>query len=118
MEEVEELRSVTDAELDWFLFPSSPLAPAYARICEAINKREVERQKDLKDACRSFENYLVEMIVEEGKVGDLMDVEEFLYCWKNLTSPVFTDLVCRFYGELCKDLFSGDEGEGDVNDPN
>lgn len=63
------------------------------------------------DACRRFENYLVEMILEEGKTGDLVDVEELLHCWKNLKSPVFIDLVCRFYGELCKDLFSSDNSE-------
>ncbi|XP_068337369.1 transcription repressor OFP17-like [Pyrus communis] len=66
---------------------------------------------ELQDACRSFENYLVEMIIEEGKVGDLMDVEELLYCWKNLKCPVFIDLVGRFYGELCKDLFSPSSDE-------
>ncbi|XP_057953288.1 EPIDERMAL PATTERNING FACTOR-like protein 3 isoform X2 [Malania oleifera] len=32
------------------------------------------------------------MIVEEGKVRDLADVEELLYCWKNLKCPVFIDL--------------------------
>jgi hypothetical protein len=26
------------------------------------------------------------MMVEEGQVRDLMDVEELLYCWKNLKS--------------------------------
>jgi hypothetical protein len=52
--------------------------------------------KDLEDACKSFENYLVDMIVEEEKVRDLTDVEEFLYCWKNLKSPVFMDLVQVF----------------------
>ncbi|WOK93694.1 ovate protein family [Canna indica] len=63
----------------------------------------------VEEACRSFENYLVEMIVEEGKVRDLMDVEELLYCWGNLRSPVFVELVSRFYGELCNDLFSADK---------
>ncbi|CAN1786390.1 Transcription repressor OFP17 [Linum perenne] len=48
-------------------------------------------------SCRSFGNYLLEMIVEEGKMNDLTDVEEILFCWKNLKSPVFVDLVCRFY---------------------
>lgn len=61
--------------------------------------------KEVEEACRRFEKYLVEMIVEEGKTIDLMDVEELLRCWKNLKSPVFIDLVSRFYGELCKDLF-------------
>ncbi|KAA0033492.1 transcription repressor OFP17 [Cucumis melo var. makuwa] len=65
-----------------------------------------EEKEEVEDACKSFENYLVEMIIEEGKVRDLMDVEELLYCWRNLKCPVFVDLVSRFYGELCKDLFS------------
>lgn len=92
------------------IFPS-PLTPA----CVRINKREGSKSEasseEVEDACRSFENYLAEMIVEEGKTKDLMDVEELLYCWKNLKCPVFIDLVCRFYGELCKDLFSSDNEE-------
>uniref|UniRef100_J3M612 OVATE domain-containing protein n=2 Tax=Oryza brachyantha TaxID=4533 RepID=J3M612_ORYBR len=63
-------------------------------------------------ACRSFESRLMEMLLEEGKVRDLQDVEELLRCWERLKSPVFVDLVCRFYGELCKDLFSPEEDAG------
>ncbi|EMS57510.1 hypothetical protein TRIUR3_06436 [Triticum urartu] len=48
----------------------------------------------------------MEMLVEEAKVGDLMDVEELLGCWEKLRSPVFVRLVGRFYGDLCMDLFS------------
>lgn len=61
---------------------------------------------EVEEACRSFENYLVEMITEEGRMKDLMDVEQLLYCWNNLRCPVFIGLVSTFYGELCKDLFS------------
>lgn len=91
------------------LFPS-PITPAYAKPSRRASKREEASGVDagVEDACRSFENYLAEMIVEEGKVGDLTDVEELLYCWKSLKCPVFINLVCRFYGELCKDLFSAD----------
>lgn len=88
-------------------FPNSPKKRT-PRVGDGGQKEDVE------DACRSFENYLVEMIVEEGKVRDLMDVEELLYCWKNLNCPVFIDLVSRFYGELCKDLFM-DVDEDDIN---
>ncbi|CAD5194490.1 unnamed protein product [Musa acuminata subsp. malaccensis] len=63
--------------------------------------------KGVEAACRSFEKYLVEMMVEDGTVRELTDVEELLRSWNSLTSPVFVDLVCRFYGELCSDLFSG-----------
>ncbi|XP_051132345.1 transcription repressor OFP17 [Andrographis paniculata] len=77
----------------------SPLTPAYIKLSRP------ERSDQVEDACRSFENYLVEMIVEEGKMKDLVDVEELLRCWKDLKSPLFLDLVCRFYRELCKDLF-------------
>lgn len=95
------------------LFPS-PLTPAYV-TARGEEKREEACKQDVEDACRSFENYLVEMIVEEGKTKDLMDVEELLYCWKNLKCPVFIGLVSRFYGELCKDLFSPDSEEGDFH---
>ncbi|KAL2488530.1 Transcription repressor OFP17 [Forsythia ovata] len=99
MNRVMEIKNFSDARNHTAFYPS-PLNPANVRTCEANKKEDVE------DVCRSFENYLIEMIVEEGKMGDLTDVEELLYCWKNLTCPIFIDLVCRFYGELCKDLFS------------
>ncbi|MCD7460488.1 Transcription repressor ofp17 [Datura stramonium] len=104
-DQVMELKSFSDAGHIKEPVPS-PITPAYARLSGANKKEVVIFQDDVEDACRSFENYLVEMIVEEGKMRDLMDVEELLYCWKNLKCPVFIDLVCRFYGELCKDLFS------------
>ncbi|CAK7323522.1 unnamed protein product [Dovyalis caffra] len=107
MDRVAELRSVSEGEREKMLFPS-PITPAYIKASLAM-KRQTFGDEDVEDACRSFENYLVEMIVDEGKVRDLADVEELLYCWKNLKCPVFIDLVCRFYGELCKDLFSPDD---------
>ncbi|XP_074560785.1 transcription repressor OFP17-like [Curcuma longa] len=67
-------------------------------------------------ACRSFEKYLVEMMVEEGSVSDLADVEEMLSCWSNLRSPEFVELVSRFYRELCKDLFSTASGDAAADD--
>ncbi|XP_039129535.1 uncharacterized protein LOC120265648 [Dioscorea cayenensis subsp. rotundata] len=106
MDEVVELMSMT--ELRDRGPCSSPITPALLRMMKA----EGGRNNEVEEACRSFENYLVEMIVEEGKVRDLMDVEELLSCWNSLKSPVFVDLVSRFYGELCKDLFS-DRGSGD-----
>lgn len=117
----EEHRSVSEnPECDQALFSSpitpvlfpSPITPDYVKACRLSKRDEVE---DVEDACRSFENYLVEMVVEEGKVGDLTDVEELLYCWKNLKCPVFIDLVCRFYGELCKDLFFPEDDEDHTN---
>lgn len=105
MERMRELRSSESVHSDnesreKLLFPSPMMR---GRKVAGSSWEEVE---EVEDACRSFENYLVEMIIEEGKVRDLMDVEELLYCWRNLKCPVFVDLVCRFYGELCKDLFS------------
>ncbi|GAB2249393.1 hypothetical protein Droror1_Dr00012752 [Drosera rotundifolia] len=99
-------------------FPS-PITPAYMRN-DQENEESSNGLDEVEDECRSFENYLVEMIVEEGKLRDLMDVEELLQCWKSLNSPVFMDLVSRFYGELCKDLFSGEyeietEMSGSIN---
>lgn len=104
MDRVTELKSFSDAGNHKAPHPS-PITPVYIRLSGATRK-EVSDQEDVEDACRSFENYLIEMIVEEGKMRDLVDVEELLYCWKNLRCPVFTELVCRFYRELCKDLFS------------
>lgn len=103
MDRVMELKSFT--ERDQAPCPS-PLTPAFIKL---IGSRcsEGEGSDDVEEACRSFENYLVEMIVEEGKVRDLSDVEELLHCWSSLKSPEFVDLVSRFYGELCRDLFSG-----------
>lgn len=111
MDRLRELLSVPSGGCEGKLFPS-PITPAYVRVSRA-GKREASADEDMDDACRSFENYLAQMIVEEGKVKDLMDVEELLRCWKNLKSPVFIDLVCRFYGELCRDLFSTKDDEVD-----
>ncbi|KAL0370841.1 UNVERIFIED_CONTAM: Transcription repressor OFP17 [Sesamum angustifolium] len=95
----------------------SPLTPAYIRMSGAT-RRDVRDEDDVEDACRSFENYLIEMIVEDGRMTDVVDVEELLYCWKNLRSPIFIDMVCRFYGELCKDLFSSSSCENyDIETP-
>lgn len=65
----------------------------------------MSKEDGVKEACRNFENYMIHMIVEDGKIDDLMDMEELLYYWKNLNSPIFIDLVTTFYGELCTDLF-------------
>ncbi|XVF20415.1 hypothetical protein REPUB_Repub11eG0196700 [Reevesia pubescens] len=113
MDKLAELRSFSEAAQDRLLFPS-PLTPAYTRV-GGSSKKGSSGYDDVEDACRSFENYLVEMIVEEGKVSDLMDVEELLYCWKNLTCPVFIDLVSRFYGELCTDLFSAEDDDDNAD---
>jgi len=86
-------------------FPS-PITPLFARNSGDSKKETSGNVEDIEESCRSFENYLVQMIVEEGKLVDLTDVEELVYCWRNLKSPIFIDLVCSFYGELCKDLFS------------
>ncbi|KAG6481272.1 hypothetical protein ZIOFF_057868 [Zingiber officinale] len=51
------------------------------------------------------------MMVEEGNVRDLADVEELLLCWSNLKSPEFVELVSRFYRELCDELFSTASGD-------
>lgn len=114
MDRVTELTSFSDALHHKAPHPS-PLTPAYIRMSETT-RYEVSDGDDVEDACRSFEKYLIDMIVEEGKMRDLVDVEELLYCWKNLRSPVFIDLVCRFYGELCKDLFSN-SCENDIETP-
>ncbi|CAI0399486.1 unnamed protein product [Linum tenue] len=109
-----ELRSiVSEAEpRDRRNLLTSPVTPAYIK---ALRSGSRFGDETVEDACRSFENYLVEMIVEEGKMRDLMDVEDLLYCWKSLKCPVFIDLVCTFYGELCKDLFAPDHDEIEIH---
>ncbi|KAI3818390.1 hypothetical protein L1987_12196 [Smallanthus sonchifolius] len=105
MDRVMELKSFSDAGYLQKAPCPSPLTPAYIKMGRTDE-----------DGCQMFESYLVKMIAEEGKTKDLVDMEELLYCWKNLKSPVFINLVCRFYGELCKDLFSSnvvDDDDGD-----
>ncbi|CAN6338003.1 unnamed protein product [Urochloa humidicola] len=109
---------------------SSPETPAYVKAVARLRsgrsagsssgggdgRAEVDKEEE---ACRSFESCLMEMLVEEGKARDLQDVEELLRCWERLKSPVFVELVCRFYGELCNDLFPApgvDEGDVDGGD--
>jgi hypothetical protein len=64
-------------------------------------------------ACGRFERHLMEMVVGERKVADLTDVEELLCCWEELRCPAFVQLVGRFYGELCMDLFAARGGDDD-----
>nr|VDD14201.1 unnamed protein product [Brassica rapa] len=107
---------------DFSKFTHSPLTPAAAKKLftspittpvsaswtkKSLNSRDTFEDNAVEDACRSFENYLTHL-TEEGKMDDLMDIEELLFCWNNLKSPVFIELVSRFYGELCRDLFSGE----------
>ncbi|CAA7026337.1 unnamed protein product [Microthlaspi erraticum] len=82
-----------------------PLAMTQRKTKESTSQRHVSKEDAAKEACRSFENYMIHMIVEEGKLDDLVDMEELLFYWKKLNSPTFIDLVTRFYGELCTDLF-------------
>lgn len=110
---------------------SSPETPAYMKVVARLRSERSaasggreDGDEEEEEACRSFESCLMEMLVEEGKARDLQDVEELLRCWERLKSPVFVELVCRFYGELCNDLFpapgvdevdigcSGGDGDG------
>ncbi|KAJ4895392.1 ovate family protein 17 [Raphanus sativus] len=71
--------------------------------------RTIKREEDdVKEACRRFEDYMINLITEEGKFDDVMDMEEVIYHWNNLNNPIFIKLVTRFYGELCTDLFPSD----------
>lgn len=90
----------------------SLVTPSYMKVIVKMRGEErmhEEENAGVNKACKSFESYLMEMLVEERKVRDLMDVEELVHCWERLKSPVFIELVCRFYGELCKDMLSCDE---------
>nr|GMD14048.1 transcription repressor OFP17-like [Ipomoea batatas] len=108
-DEAMELKSFSDTTINQKAPFPSPLTPAYVRN----NGREDGRipdEVDGGDACRRFEKCLAGIVAgEEGRMAirDLnMDVEDLVYCWENLRCPVFLDLVCRFYRELCKDVFS------------
>ncbi|KAL0897295.1 hypothetical protein Bca101_081256 [Brassica carinata] len=91
------------------LFTSPITTPVSASWTKnSLRSRETFEDNAVEDACRSFENYLTHLIAEEGTMDEVMDIEELLFCWKNLKSPVFIELVSRFYGELCRDLFSGE----------
>jgi hypothetical protein len=106
---------------------SSPETPAYltamARLRSGRSVASGDEDDDdgdwekKEEACRSFESRLMEMLVEEGKARDLQDVEELLHCWDRLKSPVFVDRVCRFYAELCNDMFpaTGHDDGGDAS---
>jgi hypothetical protein len=85
-------------------------AAAIAKV-SSIGVAAREEVGDVEAACRSFERHLVEMLVEERKVMDLTDVEELLRCWEKLRCPAFVQLVGRFYGELCMDLFSARDAD-------
>ncbi|XP_076927436.1 transcription repressor OFP17-like [Bidens hawaiensis] len=115
MDRIMELKSFSDAGYVHKAPCPSPPTPAYIKM--ARTAIVVEENEGEEDACQKFENYLLKMIAEEGKMKDLVDVEELLYCWKNLKSPVFMNLVCRFYGELCKDLFSSNVDNDDDDIP-
>uniref|UniRef100_A0A0C9RLX4 Glucose-6-phosphate 1-dehydrogenase n=2 Tax=Spermatophyta TaxID=58024 RepID=A0A0C9RLX4_9CONI len=56
-------------------------------------------------ACQQFRRCLIEMVAEEKNVDDLVDLEEFLYCYRNLRSPVYRELIGRFYVEICVEVF-------------
>ncbi|KAJ8441156.1 hypothetical protein Cgig2_006985 [Carnegiea gigantea] len=71
---------MADATMGKGPFPS-PITPLFARNSGASKKETSGDVEDVEESCRSFETYLVDMIVEEGK----------------------------FYGQLCKDLFSPSE---------
>ncbi|CAA0820629.1 Transcription repressor OFP17 [Striga hermonthica] len=107
-ERVADLKSFSDAGYHQTAPHPSPITPAYVRLLGRTQKdaSDYEHDDDVADeSCRSFEKHLVEMIVEEGKMKGLAEVEDLLYSWKNLRCPVFIGLVGRFYGELCNDLF-------------
>nr|XP_051212201.1 uncharacterized protein LOC127329807 [Lolium perenne] len=87
-----------------FAAPTKPSGTAMHRLSDVA---AACGDGDVEEACRGFERQLMEMLVEEAKVGDLMDVEELLGCWEDLKAPVFVRLVGRFYGDLCMDLFAG-----------
>ncbi|XP_065043545.1 uncharacterized protein LOC135676365 [Musa acuminata AAA Group] len=100
-----ELRSMTERDRFRAPFPS-PITPAYVKLA-SLQPREPE----VEAACRSFRSCLAEMLAEEGRVEDLVNVEELLHHWSSLRSPAFVELVCSFYEQVCNELFIGSEEE-------
>ncbi|KAL6656814.1 hypothetical protein ACP70R_004594 [Stipagrostis hirtigluma subsp. patula] len=89
-----------DSELQAGL-PAAPLTTKAVKVVGSIGAVE---------AYRSFERHLMEILVEERKVMDLTDLRGaalLLACSEKLQCPAFVQLVGRFSGELCLDLFSG-----------
>nr|ADE77859.1 unknown [Picea sitchensis] len=96
---------------------NTPVTPA-SSLKESISTMEFEKREsgrehrvvrsrpvDVDNACKQFRKCLIEMVAEDKNVRDLMDVEELLYCYQNLTCPVYRDLVSHFYAEICSDIF-------------
>ncbi|KAG4989186.1 hypothetical protein JHK82_031517 [Glycine max] len=83
-------------QVEWGLAGPRPNNKVSKTSC-SVDKREASLQ--VEDACKKFENYLVEMVVEEGKMRDLLYVEELLHCWKNLKCPVFKYLFSSYSEE-------------------
>ncbi|RRT71039.1 hypothetical protein B296_00024741 [Ensete ventricosum] len=105
-----ELRSMTERDRFRAPFPS-PITPAYVKLA-SLQPREPEEELDeVGAACRSFRSCLAEMLAEEGRVEDLVNVEELLHHWSCLRSPAFVELVCSFYEQVCNELFTGSEEE-------
>lgn len=96
---------------------NTPVTPA-SSLKESISSMEFEKRVsggkhrvarsrpiDVDNACKQFRKCLIEMVAEDKNVTDLIDVEELLYCYQNLTCPVYRDLVSHFYTEICSDIF-------------
>lgn len=53
---------------------TTPIYGARTRKSLSLKSRDAFEDNAVEDACRSFENYLIHLIVEEGKMDDLMDI--------------------------------------------
>ncbi|CAL9055205.1 unnamed protein product [Musa banksii] len=105
-----ELRSMTERDRFRAPFPS-PITPAYVKLASLQPREPEEGLDEVEAACRSFRSCLAEMLAEEGRVEDLVNVEELLHHWSSLRSPAFVELVCSFYEQVCNELFIGSEEE-------
>ncbi|WOL01883.1 hypothetical protein Cni_G10602 [Canna indica] len=109
LDKLGELRSMTERERFRAPFPS-PITPAYVKLARLRSGASLGGFVDEEEeACRSFQSCVAEMLAEEGKVSDLIDVEELLCNWSRLRSPAFVELVGGFYQQLCNELFVEDD---------
>lgn len=74
------------ARLSLAMVFTSPTKPITTNIYRLSDIAAACGDANMKEACRGFKRHLMEMLVEEAKVGDLMDAEERLGYWEKLRS--------------------------------
>lgn len=99
--------SFNDSIRDHHVHFPTPRTPSMRVSVSQVWEREDSLSSDSVEvdqkACQSFERDLMQMICEDGMLKDLLDLEEFLKCWNDLSNPVYIGMVHGFYVNICKD---------------